>query len=167
MLRPTAALTLALTLLVVAPAASQDDEPLAPELLEADTLFVKQTLIDPKIVSRFRSEIAKWDRYAIVASPEEADLIATLSAAVDYAPTVTDSGRSSDSDDPSSEGRAGATGSRPVGTVQVLEDIHLLITLPDGTEVWRDSIPAGSLIGNSSRKLAKRLQKRVQESEGS
>jgi hypothetical protein len=165
MLRLTAALTLATALLVVAPAASQDDEPLAPELLDAETLFVKQTLIDPKIVSRFRSEVAKWDRYAIVASEDDADLIATLSAAVDYTPTVADSGRSSDRDDPSSSGRAGETGPRPMGTVQVLDDIHLLITLPDGTEVWKDSIPAGSMLGNSSRKLAKRLQKRVEESE--
>ena len=44
--------------------------------MEAETVFVQQTLIDPKIVSRFRSEIARWDRFDVVASADDADLIA-------------------------------------------------------------------------------------------
>ena len=72
-------------------AQTAEDEPLAPQLLAAEKIFVKQTLIDPKIVSRLRSEIVKLERFEIVATAEEADLVATLSATVDYTETVADS----------------------------------------------------------------------------
>ena len=144
-------------------AVAQDDEPLAPELLAAKTIFVRQTLIDPKIVSRFRSEIAKWEHFEVVASEEEADIVATLAADVEYTQTVSDSTGAGDEDAPGESGRAGASGPRPMGTVRVLEDIHLLITTPDGAEVWRDAVPAGSMTGNSSKKLAKRLRARIED----
>lgn len=156
----------ALGLLVLAPAwtlFAQEDEALSPQLLEARRIFVKQTLIDPKIVSRFRSEIARWDRFEVVASAGEADIVASLSAEAEYTHTVSDSGGAADEDTPGTSGRAGETGPRPIGTVRVLQDIHLTIVLGDGTEVWRDAVPAGSLSGNAAKKLAKRLRKRLEE----
>lgn len=145
-------------------AAAQEDAPLAPQLLEAETIFVKQTLIDPKIVSRFRSEVVKWDRFEVVATADDADLIATLSAEVEYTHTVSESDGAADEDTPGASGRAGDTGPRPIGTVRVLEDIHLTIVSADGTEIWHDAVSAGSLTGSASKKLLKRLQKRVEES---
>ena len=47
-----------------------------------------------------------------------------------------------------------------------LEDVHLTIVLRDGTEVWSDAVPAGNLIGNASKKLAKRFRKRIEQEEG-
>lgn len=145
------------------PCDAQDDGPLAPELLTAKTIFVRQTLIDPKIVSRFRSEIAKWERLEVVVSADDADIVATLSAEVEYAETVADSAGAADEDSPEESGRAGDTGPRPLGTVKVLEDIHLTITTADGTKIWQDAVSAGSLTGNASRKLAKRLRARIEE----
>jgi len=157
---------MAFTLATPLVATAQDEEQTPPpELLAAETVFVQQTLIDPKIVSRFRSEISKMDRFEVVASIEEADIVARLSAEVDYTHTVADSGAGSDEIDPNSSGSSAADRPRPTGTVRVLEDIHLTISLPDDTVVWRDSVPAGSMTGNSSKKLAKRLQKRLEEEE--
>jgi len=141
-----------------------EDEPLAPQLLAAEKVFVKQTLIDPKIVTRFRSELGKLERFEIVATEDEADLVATLSAAVGYTHAIADS--EAGDTDPESEGsHASRAGRRPMGTMRVLEDLHLTMFTPDGTVVWTDSVPIGSLIGNASRKLAKRLAKRL-EAEG-
>lgn len=155
---------LAATVLAASALSAQSDEsdPLAPELLAARKIFVKQTLIDPKIVSRFRSELGKLERFEIAATAEEADLVATLAAAAEYTHTVADSG-SADMDPDADESRASSTGLRPMGTVRVLEDLHLLMVLPDGTEVWADSVPIGSLTGNAAKKLVKRLAERLEE----
>jgi hypothetical protein len=145
------------------PAAAQDDpdEALAPELLSAQKIFVKQTLIDPKLVSRLRSELGKLERFEIVKSEEEADIIASLSATAEYTQTASES-QGAEADVPMDDGsRVSSTGIRPMGTVRVLQDLYLQIVLPDGTQVWNDSVPLGSLTGNASKKLAKRLGERL------
>ena len=142
-------------------AQTAEDEPLAPQLLAAEKIFVKQTLIDPKIVSRLRSEIVKLERFEIVATAEEADLVATLSATVDYTETVADS-EAADPDSLSDGSRTAGGRPRPMGTVRVLEDLYLKLTTPDGTDVWTDSVPLGSLTGNASKKLVKRLAARLE-----
>ncbi len=157
----------ALSLLALAPGAAQgqDGEALPAELMEARKIFVKQTLIDPAIVSRFRSEVTKWDRLEVVSSEEEADIVATLSAEVEYTQTTADLEGAGAIDEEQPGDVRSTEALRPKGTVRVLEDIHLLITTPDGTELFRDTVAAGSLIGNSSRKLAKRLRKRIEDEE--
>ncbi len=144
---------------------AEDTAPLAPELLEARKIFVRQTMIDPKIVSRFRSEMAKWERLEVVVSEKEADIVATLSADIEHTETVADTAAAETEEPPGSAGPTGDRGPRPMGTVRVLEDIHLRITDADGTELWHDAVPAGSLSGNSSRRLAKRFRKRIEDEE--
>lgn len=145
------------------PLAAQDgsDEPLAPELLAARKVFVKQTLIDPKLVSRLRTELDKLERFEIVKTEDEADVIASLSATAEYTHAAPESqGAEGDPLDDGTE-RASSAGVRPMGTVRVLEDLYLKVVLPDGTEVWTDSVPLGSLTGNASKKLARRLGERL------
>jgi len=147
-----------------APAWAEDgigDKPVPTELVSAEKIFVQQTLIDPRIVSRFRSEIAKWERYEVVASAEDADLVAVLSAEVQYVHSTT--GSSSTFDDGSGETSHGpGTGMRPLGTVRTLDDVHLTINLRNGTEIWTDVVPVTGINGGAAKRLVKRLRKRIE-----
>jgi hypothetical protein len=139
-----------------------DDKPVPPELSSAEKIFVQQTLIDPRIVSRFRSEIAKWERFEVVTSAEEADLVAVLSAEVAYNQTVGDSESAGD-DGTGEASRSSGAGVRPLGTVRTLNDVHLTITIPDGKEVWTDVVPVTGMSGGAAKRLVKRLRGRVEE----
>lgn len=164
---PVATVTRSLTLLalgvVAIPAFAEDDrKPLAPELVAAETIYVKQTLIDPRIVSRFRSEIAKWERFEVVAAAEDADIVAALSAQVEYTQTVADSGVARD-DGMGDTPRGSETGLRPTGTVRTLQDVHLEISRRDGTELWTDVVPISGMSGSAAKRLVRRLRKRFEQ----
>lgn len=150
---------------LTAPALAQDkitDKPVSRELLSARKIFVQQTLIDPRIVSSFRSGIAKWDYFEVVTSAAQADLVAVLSAEVQYTQTASDSGAISD-DGTGDSSRSSGIGRRPLGTVRTLDDVHLTISLPDGSEVWADAVPISGMSGSAAKRLVRRLRKRIEE----
>jgi hypothetical protein len=160
-------LSIALLLLaaLALPALAQDDiddKTVPPELLSAEKIFVQQTLIDPRIVSRFRSEIAKWERFEVVTSAEGADLVAVLSAEVAYTQTVAESEGAGD-DGTGESSRSSGTGVRPLGTVRTLNDVHLTISIPNGNEVWTDVVPVTGMSGGAAKRLVKRLRGRIED----
>ena len=164
-LKSRSSTTLLMLAIVAAPTLAQDkvaDKPVPAELLSAEKIFVQQTLIDPRIVSRFRSEIAKWERYEVVTSADQADLVAVLSAAVEYTQTVADSAAVSD-DGSGETSRSSGAGMRPLGTVRTLDDVHLTISLPDGTEIWTDAVPVTGMSGGAAKRLVKRLRNRIED----
>lgn len=161
----TALLALATLAVVAGPSFAADEEkPMAPELLAAETIYVQQTLIDPRIVSRFRSEIAKWERFEVVTSADDADVIAILSAEVEYTQAVADSEVARD-DGLGETSRGPETELRPVGSVRTLQDIQLRIVLPDGKVLWTDVMPLSGMSGNAAKRLVRRLRKRILEIE--
>jgi hypothetical protein len=164
-LKLKSSISLLAILVLATPVLAQDDakdQPLLPELLSAQKIFVQQTLIDPRIVSKFRSEIAKWDHYEVVTSADDADLVAMLSAEVQYTQTVTDSEATAD-DGGDETSRGSDAGIRPLGTVRTLDDVHLTISTPDGKEIWTDAVPVTGMSGGAAKRLVKRLRNRIED----
>jgi hypothetical protein len=137
-----------LVLSLALPALAGDKAPLPAKLVNAKTAFVFNDGTWVKVYDKFYNELKKWNRFQLVESKDEADIVIALS------------------------NRPGSTtvGVATVGTSSGVvvggseSKFYIYITdAKDGTPLWSDSTGETLLVSNSAKKLVKRLRKRMPE----
>jgi hypothetical protein len=134
-------LLLALLLVLSIPAIAGEKAPLPTKLATAKTVFLVNDGVAAKLFDKVYSELTKWNRFRLVESNHDADIVLTLSRGAASGAFV---------------------GTKAIGLGAVASDISLRITdSKDDTPLWADSIDGGHSAWYAGGALVSHLRKRM------
>jgi hypothetical protein len=135
-----------------------DKAPVPQKLVTAKKAFVVNDGTPSKVFDKFYSEIKKWNRFSLVETKDQADVVIMLTAKNDsnspsVVPVITGGS------DRSTGGGVIVGANQPT--------YHLKITdAKDATPLWADSSADVVWAPNSPRKMVSSLRKRIEQQEG-
>lgn len=131
-----------------------DKAPLPKKLLQAKTAYVVNNGSWAKSYDKFYAELKKWNRFQLVETKEEADIMIVLSS------KVGESGGGV---------VVGNTAGQPSsGVVISSSESTFFISVTDakdGTPLWSDYTGEAMLVSNSAKRLVAGLRRRMEEAE--